>query len=219
VSSKRNHSIDLPYDFFTQNIFSLNLSVFAPLREDSFNLLFFYLSAFAPLREDSFDLLFFYLSAFVYPVGPEDRTGAPLREDSFNLSFFYLSVFAPLRETIYLIFHFFISAPLRLCVRIHLIFHFFTSQRLCVRYLIYELRVKRRLDPIFCQVMFDKFLNFCHRLTRTKQYCVVSAKFTQLNPFLHLFNRGNDFFCPAMPAFCHPTMLMSPLITLNQTSF
>ena len=77
MSSKRNHSIDLPYDFFTQNIFSLNLSVFAPLREDSFDLSFFYLSAFAPLREDLFDL-----------------------------SFFYLSAFAPLRETIYLIFHF-----------------------------------------------------------------------------------------------------------------
>jgi len=79
---------------------------------------------------------FLHLSVFVYPVGPEDRTGAPLREysfdlsfflhlsvfaplreDLFDLSFFYLSAFAPLRETIYLIFYFFILAPLRLCVR------------------------------------------------------------------------------------------------------
>ena len=128
MSSKRNHSIDLPYDFFTQNIFSLNLSVFAPLREDSFNLLFFYLSAFAPLREDSFDLLFFYLSAFVYPVGPEDRTGAPLREYSFDLSFFlHLSVFAPLREDLFDLSFFYLSAFAPLRETIYLIFHFPTA--------------------------------------------------------------------------------------------
>ena len=65
--------------------------------------------------------------------------------------------------------------------------------------------------------MFDKFLNFCHRLTLTKQYCVVSAKFTQLNPFLHLFNRGALNYCPVFEFFSAP--LFTPPALLNRVPF
>ena len=65
--------------------------------------------------------------------------------------------------------------------------------------------------------MFDKFLNFCHRLTLTKQYCVVSAKFTQLNPFLHLFNRSALNYCPVFEFFSAP--LFTPPALLNRVPF